>query len=59
MAHSALDVLLPSPEIVLEEDIQYTTEAKGWFDDVWGEFTNWGREKETQHVYLASPLGVR
>lgn len=50
MAHSALDVLLPSPEIVLEEDIQYTTEPKGWLDDVWGEFTNWGRGKHNTFI---------
>lgn len=50
MAHSAFDVLLPSPEIVLEEDIQYTTEAKGRLDDVWGELANWGRGKHSKFI---------
>jgi len=54
MAHSAFDVLFPSPEIVLEEDIQYTTEAKGRLDDVWGEFANWGRS-ETQQCLFSRP----
>jgi hypothetical protein len=39
--HATFDVLLTSPKIVLEEDIQYTTQAEGRFNDVWGEFANW------------------
>jgi hypothetical protein len=38
--HPTFNVLLTSPKIMLEEDIQYTTQAEGRFNDVWGEFAD-------------------
>jgi hypothetical protein len=40
--HTTFNVLLTRPEIVLEEDVQYATQAERWFNDVWGKFANWG-----------------
>ena len=38
--HTTFNVLLTRPVIVLEQDVQYATQAERRFNDVWGEFAN-------------------
>ena len=40
---------------MLEEDIQYATQAEGWLNDVWGEFANWGGTTDARPTYLVRP----
>ena len=52
--HAMFNVLLTSPKIMLEEDIQYTTQAEGRFNDVWGEFADWKGEGDSHTNQLAN-----
>lgn len=40
LTHAALNILLTSPKVMFEEDVEDTTKTKGGFDDVRRELTD-------------------